>query len=843
MVRFVQPSKTHPGKDPLMAKTRTSASVKLEKLYDVTLPDRLRTFFDSGECAKYAGKQVAGLTHFSSDTKMSVGFGHKALPMLYEYASEIFSCTPAEIFPIAALNDCEEGSFFMAVDLTQPDLPVKFFDFEEGVHDHSDSFDGFLSSLLDEGALTPAEQLAEAYKKADELRKEERHQEAIELIRPILEAYPEDKANELDDYFGQYLPSAYNLLGICCEKLDEIDNAIAYYEHALDLRSYHAGLNILDLYLHRLEDCDKLIALGEKLRQEPRMLIGQYCWFHVRRYLGYAYVLSGRQAEAVMMYHLIRSSFADGNPGWIDETKEDLEEIIKENKPNKGIARQVLRWFVPLPRQLAAEDIERNRTWWKALPKKVQTKLRKDAKIKAKNPSDQDLARVLDSTKVDIDKCDVSDLGWLAAFKHLERLEAKGNELTDLSAISQITTLERLDVGENQIKSLLPIAGLTRLTYLDCANNGLRSLEGIENLHELENLRAKENELTDIGPTAGLTSLEKITIYNNQITDLSPLGSCPRLKEISNFGNPIATGLDALADLYWLEEVDPCDLPKDEIKAFARTHPYVKIGHLDRDKPAPTEQEATALRRWWDTLDDHGEMWREALGRELEHNKKKGARPSVAAIARFTEEEDFLSLSKKGLTDLTPLAPMKRVDWLDISDNEITDLSPLANHERIKVLLNRNNKVRSIKCLAGWKHIEHFDAEGNRLESLEGMEGWSKLRRLSVENNEIVELGPLADKNDLRHLYLESNQVESLEPLRGLARLNIISFFDNKVKDLSPLADCPEIETIVCFANEGLTGLMALEKLANLRRVQTYYCVDEKEIDEFRKARPDVDVS
>lgn len=825
-----------------MAEERTGLSAELEELYSVTLPDRLREFFDSGEYEKYDGKNVTDLEHFSSDVKMAAGFAHEALPMVYEYAADIFGCTPAELFPLAALNDCEDGTFFMAVDLTKPELPVQFFDYEEGFHDHSKSFDEFLAGLLDEGALTPAEELAAAYDKANALREEKKYQEAIDLILPVLQAYPEEKRKTLD-HFGQYLPNAYNILAICYEKLEKIDEAVKYYEYALGLRSYHAGLNILDLYLYHFKDYEKLIAFGERLKEEIWKMLDEYCWFHVRKYLGYGYILTGRENDAVMMYHLIRTHFADENPEWIAKTQEDLEEIVKEDKPHKELAEKVMRWFVPQPREVSEEAAQRNRAWWATVPEKAQAHLRDEANIEAEEPSDQDLARLLDSETVDIDNCGVKDLSWVTAFTRAKRLEAEKNEITDLSPIAKMTTLERLDVGGNKVQSLEPIAALTRLTYLDCAENGLTSLAGVENLHELENIRANANQITDLTPVAGLASLEEITVYNNQVSDLSPLGSCPRLKEISSFGNPITTGLEALKDLYWLEEVDPGDTPEEQVQAFARACPHVRVGWHDVEKPAPTDEEAAAYRAWWESLDD---VWRPIFAKDIDDDDdedNEGEGPSIKAIGVFLNEEDHLRAEKKDITDLTPLTPMKRVDWMNLSKNDFTDLTPIGAFERVKVLLCRKTKVNSLKPLAGWKHIEHFDAESSALSSLEGIEGWDRLRKLSVENNQITDLAPLAGKKELRRLYVENNRIESLEPLRGLPRLHTIWLFNNRVRDLSPLAECPELETIVCFANEGLTGLMALKDLPHLRHVQTYCAVSDEEIEAFRKARPDVDVS
>ena len=59
-----------------------------------------------------------------------------------------------------------------------------------------------------------------------------------------------------------------------------------------------------------------------------------------------------------------------------------------------------------------------------------------------------------------------------------------------------------------------------------------------------------------------------------------------------------------------------------------------------------------------------------------------------------------LSLSERGLTDLTPLAGLPKLMNLDISKNPVSELSPLANLEQLKSLNIIDTQVTDVSILA-----------------------------------------------------------------------------------------------------------------------------------------------
>ena len=101
-----------------MAHSPTVTAAELEELYGITLPQRLREFFDSGEYEKFEGKYVADLEGLDGDAKMKVAFAHEVLPGVYGYAADFFRCTPDKLFPLAKFVQRETSLFLSKEGLT-----------------------------------------------------------------------------------------------------------------------------------------------------------------------------------------------------------------------------------------------------------------------------------------------------------------------------------------------------------------------------------------------------------------------------------------------------------------------------------------------------------------------------------------------------------------------------------------------------------------------------------------------------------------------------------------------------------------------------------------------------
>lgn len=807
---------------------KVPSAKRLEKVFGVTLPERLHRFFDE-EVKAYKKKRVFGLPHFSADTKMKVGFGHEGLPHAIAYALEFQQGTIETRFPLAALDDMDGGTFFMSVDLTQSELPVAFFDYESGFHPHADSFDAFLAGLIDKDDKTPMEKLQDAHRKAVKVvqkKQRKKYRETIETLRPVLELVLQNPPGFMDGT-ERYLGQGLNLLGILHNRLDEHEDAARYWEQALERREYRSGLNLVSLYMEDFDQPERALALAEELSTKVHRMVDDYSWHHLRRYRGQLYIRYGREKDAVLAYHQVSISARGEHADRLEGALEELEELAKGEEPGRSIAERILRWIRPVETPVEPERAQSMAEAWARVPTAVQAHLRERAGVESDPPSPLELRSVFQLERMDLKRMELTDLSFLAPFERLVRLDLEANRLKSLESLPELPSLSNLDLGDNALERLDGLARVPHLEKLDVASNPLGTLDGIEVLRELKDLRAKACGLTDLRPLAGLPALEELTVYNNEIEDLSPLARCPRLKEISFFGNPVKEGLLALAELPMLEDYDEDEFAEEAYAAFeARRRELGLPSRAD-----PNEEELASMRSWWDGLDA---SVRTALGGEASIDDDD-----------LTEKvrDTTLRLVDKGLTDLEWTKGLDRLHWLNVSENPIQDLSPLASQKRLRELLVRKAKLSSLESVRALTDLLELDVEGNQLTSLSGLEGLLELEELSAEHNQIRDISPLAGLRKLRILYLEHNQVESLAPLAQHTALQTLWVQDNQITDLSPLGECRSLRRLVCFANPGLRGLEALKGLPNLRFVRSHGSLSDEALADFRAARPDVEVT
>ncbi|MEO8706673.1 MAG: leucine-rich repeat domain-containing protein, partial [Kofleriaceae bacterium] len=507
------------NQDPKKQKRRGNDGLVSARLarFGIPVPPRIAAFFDGPELAAHEGVRAWGLEGFSSDMKMKVKWASPRLARILEYAQECEFEEDAETkyLPIAALGS---ESHMFAVDITNDQLPVCFFDYESGYKVWAPDFESFLKRLLKKGERTPGEKLAKAYEQASELNKDNQHEAVIELLEPIVAQFPTtlDHRDDTRDTVG----AAWNLLGIAYEKRPDLGKAMHAYETALALGTDSAGLNICDLWLNEYKDYPKLVAFAEERRSTIwRMGSNAYAWFHIRNYLGQGYLLVGLPKDAIRSYHQI-SELRGEDADKIAEAIKDLRALIAERpEVDRATAESILGWLDVPVTELSDDSW---RAWWATLPAKAVEEIKEALHFEGE-PSAADLARVATMTELNVKQAGMTGVAWVTRLAHLEDLDVEGNQLTDVSPLAALVRLRKLDISENQITSLRPLAPLVRLERLSAGENPLTGVEGLEGMKRLNYLHLNEAGLVSIEPLRGLPELVDVTLYNNKIEDLSPL--------------------------------------------------------------------------------------------------------------------------------------------------------------------------------------------------------------------------------------------------------------------------------------------------------------------------------
>ena len=239
----------------------------------------------------------------------------------------------------------------------------------------------------------------------------------------------------------------------------------------------------------------------------------------------------------------------------------------------------------------------------------------------------------------------------------------------------------------------------------------------------------------------------------------------------------------------------------------------------------------------------------------------------------------FLHIAPAKVSDLTPLAGLRKLGVLKLYRNNISDITPLAGLTSLQELGLENNNISDITPLSNLTALKHLRLHNNQITDLTPLTNLSNLEELSISGNPIIDFSPLAKfphfahlvptfieipdptfervireklglpakipltdiemqrlwdlvvlKSDianlqglehavnLRFLHLSGSQIVDLTPLATLVSLEVLKLYDNEISDITPLANLTNLQELNLSGNqiEDFTPLLGLTKLENL---------------------------
>ncbi len=188
--------------------------------------------------------------------------------------------------------------------------------------------------------------LKKAYEEAKALELHFRNDEAIEILKPVLE-----------EALSQGEVKDPELIEQCCDVLgqasidvrDGCKASIYWFQKGLEfIPNGHCAISLMSLYKLDVGDNNALIAFGEKhiqsINPEEDVDHTSTCY----QYLGSAYVKIQNKEKALAMYQTLIDFLTKVDQTWrIDYAVEDLERISDWQKEYK-MAHEILAWLKPL---------------------------------------------------------------------------------------------------------------------------------------------------------------------------------------------------------------------------------------------------------------------------------------------------------------------------------------------------------------------------------------------------------------------------------------------------------------------------------------------------------------
>lgn len=340
------------------------------------------------------------------------------------------------------------------------------------------------------------------------------------------------------------------------------------------------------------------------------------------------------------------------------------------------------------------------------------------------------LKKLTKLTSVSLDKNQIKDLTPLAELAEIEYLGISSNPVATLEPLTHLPKLRRLRAEKTNLTNLLSISGMTELEDLHVAENQISNISGISRLTKLEQLNLDKNRITDLSHLAGLEALTTLSIRNNQIADIKVLATIKTLELIVANSNQISN-VEPLGDLHHLRVLDLSNNPIEDIEPLGNLSLVYNINLAQTNI-----RDLTPLARLG-TLTSLGlSHIGENRGKPpLVSPKRHSPPPEMNAENATNPEIDFGVLST--LTGLTSLSA---------AQNGITDLSFVRNMGR----------------------LEHLSLDRNNIENIDALANLDSLTSLSLTANLITDIAPLAGLSNLSHIRLATNRIANIEALRNL---------------------------------------------------------------------------
>jgi len=132
---------------------------------------------------------------------------------------------------------------------------------------------------------------------------------------------------------------------------------------------------------------------------------------------------------------------------------------------------------------------------------------------------------------------------------------------------------------------------------------------------------------------------------------------------------------------------------------------------------------------------------------------------------------EVLNLEENNISNIKPLTKLKQLKELNLSSNYIEDFSPFEEMISLKRLDLSNTKLKNINSLSNLKKMEELDLSINSIENISDLKGLHNLKKLDLSNNEITDINSLSNLRKLEELDLEYTKINDITPLRNLDNL------------------------------------------------------------------------
>jgi hypothetical protein len=172
------------------------------------------------------------------------------------------------------------------------------------------------------------------------------------------------------------------------------------------------------------------------------------------------------------------------------------------------------------------------------------------------------------------------------------------------------------------------------------------------------------------------------------------------------------------------------------------------------------------------------------------------------------------------LSDLTPLAHLKKLKSLEIVSDQVEDLTPLASITSLEFVLLDGNYISDLTPLKNLPNVKYLSLNNNNISDLSPLHSLKKLEILFVNDNFIETLTGAWNVPKLDALGFNANFVSDLSFVEAIPSLLNIQFAYNQVTDISPLQSLKLVG--IQLDHTDVSDITMLQNMASLNAIGTY---------------------
>lgn len=333
------------------------------------------------------------------------------------------------------------------------------------------------------------------------------------------------------------------------------------------------------------------------------------------------------------------------------------------------------------PQVLVIFDSEDLRSWWATLSHDWRTLFQQAGGI-SKDPTKEELARVIKLDSINLDNTAITDLEPLRRFSKLKVLIASHTSVADLK----------------------PIEVLEAITYLDVSHSMVYDLSAMARWKSLRVLMANQTPVQNLPAALQHPTLEKL--YLN------------------------GTGIDDNTVKYFLDKNPKCLV-------------VYKSEQLNQWWGSLSKEWKSIFTIQLGVNEGSTEVLHRLIEGEELHFQDTDV-DDLAALNVFIRLK-HIQFSSTRITDLSPLSNHRYLMSLHATQSPLTNIDVVADLPRLEELNISNTPIDDIDVLRNMQQLKKLDCSGTPLRRLNALEGLSGLMYLDCSNTLVRNLNPVAN--------------------------------------------------------------------------------------------------